>query len=152
MKKKDQIAILEASQKARPNPETAQALASLKKHKYGARRTTACRACGAEQECECWDPVNFDSRKEARYYQELLLLKRAGHVTEIELQPEYVLQDRFTKGGKTYRPIKYRADFKITYADGTTEIVDCKGAATREFKIKQKLFEKRYPGLNIKQV
>jgi len=33
--------------------------------------------------------ITFDSKKEAAYYNTLLLLKRAGEITKIDLQPEF---------------------------------------------------------------
>lgn len=45
--------------------------------------------------------------------------------------------------------IKYIADFDITYADGTRKIVDTKGIKTADFKIKEKMFNFRYPLLDF---
>src|SRR5208282_4490088 len=58
----------------------------------------------------------FDSKAEARRYQELLLLEKAGEITDIELQPEFVLVYPFTHQGKKYRGVKYRADFRYRHA------------------------------------
>ncbi len=92
----------------------------------------------------------FDSRAEANRYRELVLMLKAGIVTDIECQPVFILQEKFKKNGKTIREIKYIADFKVTYADGHVEIEDVKGIKTEAFKIKAKLFEKRYPELSIR--
>lgn len=97
--------------------------------------------------------VTFASGLESRRYQELLLLMRTGIVKEIELQPKYLLQEAFKKNGKHIRAIHYIADFHVTYADGHQEIEDVKGRfITPEFRLKQKLFEHRYPDLTIKIV
>jgi hypothetical protein len=98
------------------------------------------------------DGITFDSKREADYYCELLFLKKAGRIKDIELQPEFVLQDGFKKLGKKYRPIIYKADFKVTYPDGREEIIDVKGMETKEFKIKQKMFEARYDEYSLKIV
>jgi len=45
--------------------------------------------------------------------------------------------------------ITYKADFKVTYADGHVEIIDVKGMMTKDFTIKQKLFEYKYPELRL---
>lgn len=45
--------------------------------------------------------------------------------------------------------IKYIADFDITYKDGTRKIVDTKGIKTADFKIKEKMFNFRYPLLSF---
>ena len=98
------------------------------------------------------DGIEFDSQKEANYYAKLKLLQRAGEVKEIELQPEFELLPRFKKNGKTYRPIKYIADFKVTYSDGRVEIVDVKGHKTEVFRLKEKMFEYQYPEYRLKIV
>lgn len=98
------------------------------------------------------DGIVFDSKKEAEYYCQLKLLKRAGEIRDFGLQPKYELQPTFKKNGTTHRSITYVADFVITNNDGTTEIVDIKGVETQVFKIKQKLFEYMYPDLSLKVV
>lgn len=67
-----------------------------------------------------------------------------GEVVSFDLQPEFVLQESFRKNGKLYRAIKYKADFLVRYNDGHEELIDVKGMLTKEFRIKQKLFELRY--------
>lgn len=90
------------------------------------------------------DNIKFDSKAEAAYYQQLKLLKMSGEVVSFDLQPEFVLQESFRKNGKLYRAIKYKADFLVRYSDGHEELIDIKGMLTKEFRIKQKLFELRY--------
>lgn len=90
------------------------------------------------------DNIKFDSKAEAAYYQQLKLLKMTGEVVSFDLQPEFVLQESFRKNGKLYRAIKYKADFLVRYSDGHEELIDVKGMLTKEFRIKQKLFELRY--------
>lgn len=92
----------------------------------------------------------FDSLKEKQYYVVLLVSKRAGEISNFELQPSFVLQEGFRKNGKKYRPITYKADFKVFNNDGTIEIIDVKGFETEVFKIKMKLFEYKYPELSLK--
>lgn len=98
------------------------------------------------------DGIEFDSKKEAEYYCQLKLLKQAGEIRDIGLQQKYTLQPGFKKNGVKYQPITYIADFVITNNDGTTEVVDIKGVETQVFKIKRKLFEYKYPDLNLKVV
>ena len=45
--------------------------------------------------------------------------------------------------------IKYIADFDITYKDGSRKIIDTKGIKTADFKIKEKMFNFRYPSLSF---
>lgn len=96
------------------------------------------------------DDIKFDSRKEADYYCQLKLLKRAGEIKDFGLQPRYELQPTFKKDGKTHRSITYVADFIVDNNDGTTDIIDIKGMETQVFKIKKKLFEYKYPDKTLK--
>lgn len=98
------------------------------------------------------DGIRFDSKLEAKYYEQLKLLEIAGEVTKIKLQPRFLLQEGFNKNGKRYQPIHYIADFEVTYKDGTVEVIDVKGFETNVFKIKEKLFEYKYPDLKLKKV
>ena len=95
------------------------------------------------------DMYVFDSAKEAQRYRELKLLERAGEISDLELQPRFLLQESFKKNGKTYRKIDYVADFKYT-ENGKIIVEDVKGLQTDVFKIKHKLFEKKYPELELK--
>lgn len=91
----------------------------------------------------------FDSIQESRRYKELKLLLRAGQISNLELQPHFLLQDSFKKNGKTYRKIEYIADFKYI-ENGKTIVEDVKGMQTDVFKLKHKLFEKKYPELELR--
>ena len=95
------------------------------------------------------DGKEFDSNKEGNRYKELRLLERAGEISNLELQPRFLLQDKFKKNGKTYRKIEYVADFKYI-ENGKTIVEDVKGMQTDVFKIKHKIFEKVYPDLELK--
>lgn len=101
------------------------------------------------------DPENyvlFDSILEASYYRDLLLLQKAGEVKYIELQPKFTLQPRFEKNGIKIDAITYTADFKVQYSNGKVEIIDVKGMVTKEFKLKWKIFEYKFPELNLKVI
>jgi len=87
----------------------------------------------------------FDSKIEARYYQQLKWLEENKQILFFLLHPRYLLQEAFEKNGKKYRRIDYVADFEIHHLDGGIEVVDVKGMETEAFKIKRKLFEKKYP-------
>ena len=100
--------------------------------KYGNRKTTV----GGQA---------FDSALEARRFQELRLLERAGVIKDLQTQVKFELQPAFTKNGKKYRPIYYVADF--VYFDcekGKCIVEDTKGYRTEVYKLKQKLFEYKY--------
>ncbi len=57
------------------------------------------------------DGITFDSQLEANRYCELKLLYKAGEISQLRLQPEFVLIPAFRKNGKSYRKTVYRADF-----------------------------------------
>lgn len=104
----------------------------MRRNKYNAIKTVV-------------DGIKFDSRKEAARYQELKILRRAGEIRDLELQPRFLLQDKFKLDGVTHRKIEYVADFK--YWDNKEKkwiIEDVKGVRTQVYLIKKKLFLKRY--------
>ena len=102
------------------------------------------------------DSIKFDSKLEAERYAQLKLMERAGAIRDLELQPEYELIPSFKKDGKTWRRTVYKADFRYILAEGDRIIIeDVKGSTaviTDVFRLKQKLFEYRYPELTIKIV
>ena len=96
------------------------------------------------------DNILFDSKKEANYYTYLKLLEKAGKITDLELQKKFILQPSFKLNGKTYRAITYIADF-VYKENGQVHVVDTKGYRTQVYKIKKKLFMKKY-GIEIEEV
>ena len=115
--------------------------APVKKSKYGNKKTVI-------------DNIVFDSKKEAAYYNTLKMLKRAGEVLKIDLQPEfpynmYCTVPGINDGSRVYaKQYKYVADFRVFYKDGHIEIIDTKGFSTAEFKRKKKIIEAIY-GIEI---
>lgn len=97
------------------------------------------------------DNIKFDSNAEATRYQFLKILLKTGKIEDLELQPKFLLQPSFKKNGKTIRAINYIADFKYIQ-DKKVVIEDVKGMETKEFKIKKKLFEYKYPEYELKIV
>lgn len=91
------------------------------------------------------DGHTFDSRMEARYYEQLKWLLQAKQIKDFKLQPRFTLLEAFEKDGEKHRKIEYIADFEIHNLDGSVEIVDVKGHETKEFLLKKKLFHARYP-------
>ena len=92
------------------------------KHKYNAVRTET-------------NGIKFPSKKEARRYEELCLLQRAGEIVFFLRQPLFDLG-----GGTTYR-----ADFLIFWSDGGVTVEDVKGVKTKEFIKAKKQVEALYP-------
>ena len=89
------------------------------------------------------DGIRFDSKKEANYYTYLKILRDSGKIWNLELQKKFVLQDKFTLNGKTYRAINYIADF-VYEDDNGMHVVDTKGYRTEVYKIKKKMFAYKY--------
>ena len=100
--------------------------------------------------CE-YNGIKFDSIKEKDFYITLMVLKNAGQIQEIELQPEfpytiaYSCQDTANFMIKT---AKYIADFRVTYTNGQVVVFDCKGFRTAIYRRKKKIVEKLY-GIEI---
>ena len=101
------------------------------------------------------DGTVFDSHKEAIRWDELLLLQRAGKITELRRQVEYELipaqyetYERYGKSGQRLkdgvrlleRKVCYVADFVYTDAETGENIVeDAKGVRTKDYILKRKL-------------
>lgn len=96
------------------------------------------------------DNILFDSKKEANYYTKLKILRDAGKISGLRLQEKFILQPSFKLNGKTYRAITYVADF-VYKDDKGMHVVDTKGYRTETYKIKKKLFMKRF-GIEIEEV
>lgn len=95
------------------------------------------------------DMYVFDSIAESIRYKQLVLLEKSGYISNLKLQPRFLLQEGFRKNNKTYRKIEYVADFMYCQ-DGQTIIEDVKGKETEVFKLKHKLFEYKYPEYELK--
>jgi hypothetical protein len=110
-----------------------------KTHKYRAKAMTI-------------DGIRFDSKKEAKRYIELKMLEKAGKIKELKLQPVFLLQEGFHRNGKAIRQITYRADFEYIDEKGQKVVEDVKGFKTDVYKLKKKLFLKKYPDLEFKEM
>jgi hypothetical protein len=78
----------------------------------------------------------FQSGKEASDYGKLMLGIRSGELIFIIRQVVFVLQEK--------PKIEYIADFVVGYPNGSWEALDSKGMLTDPFKLKQKLFTKKF--------
>ena len=97
--------------------------------------------------------IEFDSKKEARRYQDLLYLQKSGYIENLELQKPFELQPSFKKNGKTIRAITYIADFYyFDILENKWVVEDTKGVRTDVYKLKKKLFEYKYPKLTIEEL
>ena len=104
----------------------------MKTSKYNAKKVTL-------------DGHRFDSRREARRYEELKALEAAGKIAQLELQPRFELQAGFRYRGEAVRKIEYVADFKyLDYERGGIVVEDVKGMRTDVYRLKRKLFLAKY--------
>ena len=105
--------------------------------KYHSRKTTV-------------DGIEFDSKKEANRYRELVLLERAGRIIDLQRQVKFVLipaqyepdiigkRGGVKRGKQIERECCYMADF--LYTDNGKQVVeDTKGFKTKDYIIKRKL-------------
>ncbi|MBP1312302.1 ABC-type sulfate transport system substrate-binding protein [Paenibacillus sp. 1182] len=97
------------------------------------------------------DGIEFDSMTEAKRYAELVILERGGLISELTLQPKFTLLEPFTKHGKKRRAITYKADF-MYMEDGKTIVEDVKGFAARDFSLRRKLFDAKFPDLTLRVI
>lgn len=97
----------------------------------------------------CVDGITFDSRKEADRYLVLKGMEEDGSIEDLRRQVRYELVPAFDVDGRHYRPVFYMADF-VYVKDDKTVVEDVKGMRTDVYRLKSKLFARRY-GLNIKE-
>ncbi len=89
-----------------------------------------------------YDGRKFDSKLECNIYK--VLKERLTPNYKIGFQPSFVLQEKFEFNGHIIRPITYKADFVIYKDIEAKAVIDAKGMETNEFKIKRKLFIRKY--------
>jgi len=99
------------------------------RHKYGAKPTTT-------------HGIRFASKREAEYYEDLLLRVRGGDVVVFLRQVPFHLS-----GG-----VRYVVDFLEFHADGSVHFVDVKGMETPQFKAKKRMVEDLYAPITIEVV
>ena len=107
--------------------------------------------------------LRFDSQKEARRYDELAALERAGKIRDLRMQVDFTLQEAYTDGeGRRVRAIRYRADFtyvrvketigEYTFRDQlVVEDVKSRATRTKEYIMKRKLMKERF-NIDIQEV
>lgn len=100
--------------------------------KYGNRRTVI-------------DGKRFDSIAEARRYQALALMERAGDIANLRCQVRYKLIVN------NVSVAVYIADFVYTNAKGKTIVEDVKGVRTAVYRLKRKLM-KACLGINVTEI
>jgi hypothetical protein len=84
-----------------------------------------------------------DSKKENKRLKELQILEKAWKIQNLQEQIIFVLQEWFECNWNKIRAIKYIADF-VYKKDWIMIVEDTKWFITDVFKIKKKMFLKRY--------
>lgn len=119
------------------------------------------------------DGITFDSKKEAKRYQELKLLEKAGKIDDLKRQVKFPLipvqrepdvegsRGGVKKGKVIERECSYVADFTYNELIATDSdfrpyryeyvVEDTKGVRTKDYIIKRKLMLWRY-GIRIKEI
>ena len=105
------------------------------RHKYNAKKTN--RIIGGKT-------VTFDSLKEARRFDVLILLHKAGKIKNLVLQPRFKIAGAVKY--KDWRKMSIRhyiADFSYT-ENGIAVVEDTKGFKTPMYNLKKQLFLSLY--------
>lgn len=89
--------------------------------------------------------IRFDGQREARRYQYLKILQRIGDISELELQPLFLLECgdvpvRYDSGCQA----KYIADFRYRNKEGEVIVEDLKGMDTPQSKLKRAMVKSQY--------
>lgn len=96
------------------------------------------------------DGIRFKSGTEARVYVTLKWWEKAGEITDLVLQPRFLLQEKFRDSeGVARRRIEYVADFQYRDRAGRLVVVEVKGCETPVWKMKEKLFRAKFPNLRL---
>ncbi len=144
-----------AQQKRRGPPSSPAADGPQKASKYHNSPTERVTPSGAV--------LHFDSQKEARRYDHLAALERAGQIRDLRLQVDFTLQEAYTDAeGRRVRAIRYRADFtyvlkketigEYTFLDQlVVEDVKSRATRTKEYLLKRKMLKDKL-GIDITEV
>ena len=93
--------------------------------------------------------IRFDSKREAARYLQLVASERAGEISDLRLQPVFVLHAYHPMTGERTAIGKYRADF--TYVESRAAVVeDVKGMLTPIYRWKKKHLRAEY-GIDIRE-
>ena len=89
--------------------------------------------------------LKFDSKKEAKRFEELLLLLKAYEIQDLRLQHSFTLIESYTAlDGEKIKAMKYIADFTYTDRKRGFVVEDVKGKRTDVYKMKKKLMKDIY--------
>ena len=97
--------------------------------------------------------IRFDSKKEARRYDALVVMLNCGEIEDLRIQPEFTLIEAYTTPeGERIRAMRYRADFSYLKL-GKLIVEDVKSPATRTrvYLDKRKMMRDKY-GIDVVEV
>lgn len=99
------------------------------------------------------DNIAFASKAEASRYSELRLLERSGAITDLKLQPKFLLTPtRYKEDGTVERASHYVADFQYSDLVNFKKVVeDVKGMKTKDYILKRKFMLHIY-GITVQEV
>lgn len=98
------------------------------------------------------DGILHDSRKEAVRWMELNMMLRAGEISDLKRQVEFVLiPEQRVEGKLVERKCSYLADFVYHDKSGEKVVEDAKGVRTKDYIIKRKLMLFVH-GIRVKEV
>jgi hypothetical protein len=98
--------------------------------------------------------ITFSSIKESEHYLVLRDLMNRGAISDLELQPKFILQCEFTDNmGVKHKKIEYWADFQYFDKKKKCQVVeDVKGMKTDVYELKKKMFLYSYQNLLFVEV
>lgn len=151
---------MEQQARRRGHPPSPAVAAPTGENKYHNKPTERVTAAG--------NVIRFQSQKEARRYDHLIALEKAGQIRELRLQVDFTLQEAYTdREGKRVRAIRYKADFTYLKKSGrwvpgrgwtsdeiwrlVVEDVKSRPTKTKTYAIKRKMMKERF-NIDIKEV
>lgn len=84
--------------------------------------------------------IRFDSKREAKRYDELVTLEALGVISNLKLQVPFVVADAAILAGRKAKARRYVADF-VYEQDGVRVVEDVKGMLTPEYRLKRHLMK-----------
>ena len=87
------------------------------------------------------------------YYDELMVMLRAGIISDLRLQPQFTLQESYiTETGERIRAVRYTADFSYKFGGKlVVEDVKSKPTRTKEYLRNRKFMRSKF-GIDIQEI
>lgn len=92
----------------------------------------------------------FDSKMEYQFYLQLQTMEDNGIISNLLLQPRFVLVERrLDEWGRRIKGRYYTADFYCIGSTGVPTVIDVKGFATQRFDLAWSVVRDKYPELKF---